>query len=98
MTAAGKEFNLDNPAMNFVTPPDAQEKKATKATSKGRPKSKAETKSERFNILMKPSTVEALKKLATMKQTSVSGIINDLAEGFIEDEQEALKMYDKVFK
>ncbi|MGO4938359.1 hypothetical protein ACTQ54_12275 [Fundicoccus sp. Sow4_H7] len=85
-----KKFEINNPAETFIT----REHPATV----GRPKSKGETKDKRTNLLFYPSVYEDLRKIATMKQTSVNDLINTLAEEFIEQEQDAIEMYDKVFK
>lgn len=62
-----------------------------KATSKlGRPKrTDGENKSKRFNLIMKPSTLVSLNKLAAQKQlqtgirTSVTELINSVLESYI---------------
>ena len=62
-----------------------------KTTSKrGRPKrTEGENKSKRFNLIMKPSTLASLNKLAAQKQlqtgirTSVTELINSVLESYI---------------
>ena len=62
-----------------------------KTTSKrGRPKrTDRENKSKRFNLIMKPSTLASLNKLAAQKQlqtgrrTSVTELINTVLESYI---------------
>ena len=58
--------------------------------NRGRPKrTDAENRSKRFNLIMKPSTMSELNKIAakrqleTGKRTSITELINSILEGFI---------------
>ena len=58
--------------------------------NRGRPKrSDEENKSKRFNLIMKPSTMSELNKIAakrqleTGKRTSITELINSVLENFI---------------
>jgi len=44
-----------------------------------------EAKSKRFNMLIRPSVYESLKKMSENKGTSVNDLINKIVEGYIED-------------
>ena len=66
------------------------EKSDNKKHSRGRPKrTDGENKSKRFNLIMKPSTLVSLNKLAAQKQlqtgirTSVTELINSVRESYI---------------
>ena len=66
------------------------EKSDNKKRSRGRPKrSDEENRSKHFNLIMKPSTMSELNKIATKRQlqdgikTSVTGLINQILEEFI---------------
>ena len=61
-----------------------------KTSNRGRPKrTDGENKSKRFNLIMKPSTLASLNKLAAQKQlqtgirTSVTELINSVLESYI---------------
>ena len=57
-----------------------------------------ETKSKRFSVLIRPSTAEALAKIAFAKKTSVNDIINTLAEDYVITNTAALQKYDEIAK
>lgn len=66
------------------------ENSAKKNRSRGRPKRPdEENKSKRFNLIMKPSTMSELNKIAakrqleTGKRTSITELINSVLENFI---------------
>ena len=66
------------------------EKSDNKKRSRGRPKrSDEENRSKHFNLIMKPSTMSELNKIAAKRQlqdgikTSVTGLINQILEEFI---------------
>ena len=66
------------------------EKSDNKKHSRGRPKrTDEENRSKRFNLIMKPSTLALLNKLAAQKQlqtgirTSVTELINTVLEYYI---------------
>lgn len=61
---------------------------------RGRPKrTDEENRSKRFNLIMKPSTMSELNKIAAKRQlqdgtkTSVTGLINQILEEFIAREE-----------
>ena len=67
------------------------EKSDNKKRSRGRPKrTDGENRSKRFNLIMKPSTMSELNKLAaqrqleTGKRTSITELINSVLEKYIE--------------
>ena len=67
------------------------EKSDNKKHSRGRPKrTDGENRSKRFNLIMKPSTMSELNKLAaqrqleTGKRTSITELINTVLEKYIE--------------
>ena len=67
------------------------EKSDNKKRSRGRPKrTDGENRSKRFNLIMKPSTMSELNKLAaqrqleTGKRTSITELINTVLEKCIE--------------
>ena len=59
--------------------------------------SAAETKSKRLNLLVKPSFVENIAKIATMEKRSSNDLINSILEEYIEKNQDVIKKHDKVF-
>lgn len=67
------------------------EKADNKKRSRGRPKrTDEENRSKRFNLIMKPSTMSELNKLAAQRQletgnrTSITELINSVLEKYIE--------------
>lgn len=44
---------------------------------------KPEAKSERLNLLIKPSTKEGIKEAAEVKRTSVNNLINEILEDYL---------------
>lgn len=62
----------------------------------GRPISDEETKSKRVNLLMYPSLYEDLTKVANIFDTSINDLINTLAREYVEQNEEAIKAYDKL--
>ena len=66
------------------------EKSDNKKHNRGRPKrTDEENRSKRFNLIMKPSTMSELNKIAakrqleTGKRTSITELINSILENFI---------------
>ena len=66
------------------------EKSDNKKRNRGRPKrTDEENRSKRFNLIMKPSTMSELNKIAakrqleTGKRTSITELINSILENFI---------------
>ena len=84
---AGKK-TFKNPATNFISTAEPEdtikgsEKEAT-AIPKGY-KLVPESKTVRAQILIRPSTKEALKELAEAKGTSLNDLINTAIEEYIE--------------
>jgi hypothetical protein len=60
-------------------------------------KTKEETKSKRLNLLLQPSVVSDMEKIATMKRSSVNDLINTILKDFVSQEAEALTKYEEVF-
>jgi hypothetical protein len=58
---------------------------------------KKETKSKRLNLLLQPSLLEDMSKVARMKQTSVNDLINKVLRDYTESEVSTIARYDEVF-
>lgn len=71
-----------------VTPPAG----ATISTRSG-----AERKSKRLNLLLQPSIMEDLSKVAHMKQKSVNDLINTVLKEYCGNQQELIEKYDMIF-
>lgn len=103
---AKKSFK-DNPALQFITAPAADDTAYThntepkQATQEKKPRPRAigaqERKTKRLNLLLQPSTMNDLTKIAYMKQTSVNDLINTLLRGYTESEAETISRYDSIF-
>ena len=59
---------------------------------------KPETKSKRLNLLIYPSLLKDIKKIATVKRTSVNDLINTVLGEYIQTEATKIKRYDDFFK
>lgn len=95
MTANKKTFKKDNPALSFMTP--VEEEEATVDVVKPVKRSEApegykvkpefiETKSKRVQLLLQPSTVEAIKSLASKKELSMNEAINEAIQEYLHKE------------
>ena len=58
---------------------------------------KQERKTRRLNLLVQPSILENISKIAHMKQTSVNDLISSVLRDYAETEEEAISLYNKVF-
>lgn len=57
-----------------------------------------EIKSKRLNLLIYPSLLNSLKKIAHMQRRSVNELINDVLSRYAEQEAKTIDTYNKVFK
>ena len=86
-----KSFKDNNPAMEYITQPEAKpEIKNTKKV--------AETKTKRYNLILKPSAAENIAKIATMERISINELINRLITDYTEANQEKIEQYNKTFE
>ena len=60
-------------------------------------KHKKETKSKRFSLLLRPSILTALNKIARMENNSPTDIINTVLEDYIQARSELIERYDALF-
>jgi len=56
-----------------------------------------ETKSKRINLLIQPSVIEDMGKIAHMKQTSVNDLINTVLKNYVKREASTISKYEDVF-
>ena len=107
---AKKSFKDSNPALQFISQAQEEEapahnKQDTQDTynkpkptgPKPKAKAKEETKSKRLNLLLQPSVLIDVEKIAAMKRTSVNDLINTLLKEFITQEAGTLARYEEVF-
>ena len=106
---AKKSFKDSNPALQFIS--TATQEEETKAHDKQyehtthdkprptgpKPKAKEETKSKRLNLLLQPSVVVDMEKIAAMRRSSVNDLINTILKDFIAQEAGTLARYEEVF-
>lgn len=57
----------------------------------------AETKSRRLNLLLQPSVMDDLSKIAHMKKTSVNDLINTVMREYANENQALVEKYIEVF-
>jgi hypothetical protein len=98
MATKKTNFKKDNPALSFITPleEEAKVQEETKATPikknaipegyKANPEY-IETKSKRVQLLLQPSTVGSIKKLATKKGISMNEAINEAIQEYLSKEE-----------
>ena len=83
-----KTFKKDNPALSFMSVPE--EEVETTASPEGYKLNPEyiETKSKRVQLLLQPSTVEAIKSLAKKKGLSMNEAINEAIHEYLHNEWE----------
>ncbi len=91
-----KNFKADNPAMQYITQP-TEPTQQTDKTQEQQDYEARERKTKRLNLVMKPTLLVDINKIATMKQTSVNDLINTILDNYIEQEAATIERYNKVF-
>jgi len=109
---AKKTFK-DNPALQFISSSgdDTHDKQNTDNTQDAdytdnkhntdtvhSTDNKKERKTKRLNLLLQPSVLNNLSKIAHMKQTSVNDLINCVLKDYAEKEKHSVTAYNKIFK
>lgn len=61
-------------------------------------KPKGETKTERVNLLFRPSVKEGLEKLAFVNKTSLNDLLNTISEEYISTHAAEIEKYNNFFK
>ena len=104
-----KDFKASiNPASMFITPsiiepqeqPQGQAKTKQSREEAVRNDKKAgskEAKSKRLNLLLQPSLLEDLSKIATMKKDSVNNLINTVMSEYRDKHKDIIKKHDSIF-
>ena len=87
-----KDFKIENPALKFLDTDNTQYTHNTHNTY-----NTPETKSKRLNLLIYPSLLENLKKIATMQRRSVNELINDVLTEYAEQQAETIQRYNDTF-
>ena len=88
---AKKSFNLDNPALQFISTPEEKKKEEAEVIAPAPEGYKInplylEKKSRRLQLLMKPSISEKLKARADREGNSVNDVVNNLIEEALKGE------------
>lgn len=60
-------------------------------------KERKEVKSKRFSLLLRPSILAALNKIARMENNSPTDIINTVLENYIKAQSETIAKYETLF-
>lgn len=83
-----------NPAMQFLSTPEP-----TKQTKRQADHAigKQERKSKRLNLLLQPSILDDLTKVAYMRQTSVNDLINTTLKALVKAEASTVDKYNQIF-
>lgn len=77
---AKKNLNIDNPAMQFISPQGNSEPIAPPPKGFKVNPLYIETKSKRLQLLIKPSTYDKLKTKAKNEGTSINDLVNRILE------------------
>lgn len=91
---AKKNFKTDkeeitvNPALSYFTDKEPEAERAEPAK---------ENKSRRLNILIRPSLLKDITKIATMNRTSTNDLINTVLEAYAEQEAATIEKYNHTF-
>lgn len=93
--AKKKEFKIENPALKFLDTDNTQYTHNTDNTQCAH--CTEETKSKRLNLLIYPSLLDNLKKIATMKQSSVNDLINEVLKEYADQQAETIRRYNETF-
>lgn len=100
MAAAKKTFK-DNPALAFITPPAGNTDNTQQAdNTHSKPKAKTgkkESKTRRVNLLLQPSTMEGITKIAFLQRTSANDLINTILKQYISDHPDEIQKYNSIF-
>ena len=91
-----KQFNFNNPADKFISKRNTDDADTTQDTDNKQVED-TETRSKRLNLLVKPSVYEDFRKIATMQQESVNGLLNLLMEEVVNENKEQIELFNKVF-
>lgn len=93
-------FISSSPAPELTEQPKAEPIKETVKEVKPKavttPK-KEETKSKRLNLLVKPSILDDVTKIAFMQKTSVNNLINDLLTEYRDAHRDQIDKYNSIF-
>ena len=82
-----------NPAIQFLSTTGEQEQKKQAANAaEGQ-----ERKSKRINLLLQPSVLKDLSKVAHMRQTSVNDLINTTLKALTKAESGTIAKYNQIF-
>lgn len=73
-------------------------KKPVKSKELNKIKKEVERKTKRVNLLLQPSVLENISKVATMKQTSVNNLINEILCDYAKKEKNTISKYNEIFK
>lgn len=57
----------------------------------------AERKTRRLNLLLQPSVLEDVSKIATMRRTSVNDLINEVLRAYAKKNADVIRTHDEVF-
>ena len=56
-----------------------------------------ETRSKRAQIVVRPSVYEIMNKIATMRRMSFNGLVNDIFEEYLSENEDLVEKYEKLF-
>jgi len=111
---AKKDFKKNNPALQFISGDTDNKHNTEHIDSKLNTHNKhntkdvystdntqntqIESKSKRLNLLVYPSLLEDLKKIATMERKSVNDLINTVLLNYAYKNKDQIERYDDIFK
>ena len=89
------KFDQEAAFKSIIGVTEKEEKDVGKAGGKGRPKADREIK-KRVSLAVYPSVYGELQKIAYVERKSVSDIVSDLIAGYVNDNSDKLKEYEKI--
>lgn len=96
MSPSKKTFK-DNPALAFISTPNAQNTAGADNTAGTAAAQPQELKSRRMNLTLQPSVVEGITKIAFLNRTSANDMINTALKEYIQAHSDQIKKYDTIF-
>jgi len=96
---AKKDFKKNNPALQFISgATDNKHNTKDIYSTDNTQNTQTESKSKRLNLLVYPSLLEDLKKIATMERKSVNDLINTVLLNYAYKNKDQIERYDDIFK
>ena len=99
---AKKSFKEINPALQFISADSTDNTDDTHTTDNtvymyNTDNTQSERKTKRLNLLLQPSVMQRVTKIAHMQRRSVNDLIGSVLSDYVSAHAELITGYDKVF-